>query len=170
VHLFAVLADPVRRLIVETLASGEHTVAELTDMAMFDFGIGRTAVSHHLRILRDEHVVLARQDTASRMYRLHPGVMDRLDREVDSLRVRWESRTGWPYLTEPILPARAHRPDRSNRRGRGRIDDVWQRPQARDPDLDRQRPWLADPIDDEGDGEHRWAAEGATPRPRGLFD
>jgi hypothetical protein len=26
-HVFAVLADPVRRLLIETLATGEHTVA-----------------------------------------------------------------------------------------------------------------------------------------------
>ncbi|WP_431311833.1 helix-turn-helix domain-containing protein [Pseudolysinimonas kribbensis] len=37
-------------------------MAELTDMAMHDFGIGRTAVSHHLRTLRDEHLVITRQE------------------------------------------------------------------------------------------------------------
>jgi len=163
-HLFAVLADPVRRLLIETLAGGEHTVAQLTDMVMVDFGISRTAVSHHLRILRDEHLVIARQDSASRMYRLHPGAIDRLDRTVDAIRERWDNRTGWPYLTDPIMPERRHRAGRSGLRGRGRADDIWQRP-ARPRAERSEQPWLDDPIEDEGDGEHRWIAEGARPHP-----
>jgi DNA-binding transcriptional ArsR family regulator len=157
-RMFAVLAEPARYLIVETLASGEHTVAELTDIVGHDYGIGRTAVSHHLRVLRDEHVVIARQDVGSRVYRLHPGVMDRIEREVDQLRERWDNRTGWPYLVDPLAPPRRHR--HSTARGRKDPDDPWARRAA----ARRSTPWRDDLVVDEVDGEHRWVAEGAVLR------
>jgi len=162
-HVFALLADPVRRLLVETLATGEHSVAELTDMAMHDFSIGRTAVSHHLRILRDEHVVITRQDAGSRMYRLHPGAIDRIEREIAELRERWDHRFGWPYLVDPPPRPRSHRVGRAGLRGADRASNPWREP-ARRLIPDRAQPWLDDSIVDEGDGEHRWVAEGAVPR------
>ncbi|GAA2082622.1 hypothetical protein GCM10009840_18650 [Pseudolysinimonas kribbensis] len=157
-HMFAMLADPVRRLLFETLATGEHAVAELTDMAMHDFGIGRTAVSHHLRTLRDEHLVITRQEGGSRMYRLHPGAMDRLEREIDALRERWEHHYGWPYLVDAPPARRPHRIDSAARRSRG------PRPSWPWPERNAEEPWLDDTVEDEGDGDHRWVAEGGRPR------
>jgi len=170
-NVFAVLAEPVRRSLVETLASGEHTVAELTDIAMHDFGITRTAISHHLRILRDQRLVITRQEGGSRVYRLHPGAVDRIEREVHELRRRWNARSGWPYLVDPPGAPRPHRLGRAGLRGRGHADDIWQHRQARLVRDDPERPWLSDDpwrsdeIEDESDGEHRWVAEGAVPRP-----
>lgn len=73
-HPFTLLADPVRRRIVEVLAVGERSAGTLCDVAMAEFGISRTPVSHHLRVLRDHHAVTSTIDTVeprARSYRLN---------------------------------------------------------------------------------------------------
>ena len=45
---FFALADPTRRAILGRLASGEASVAELTE----PFGISQPAISRHLKVLR----------------------------------------------------------------------------------------------------------------------
>lgn len=52
-HPFEALAEPARRRIIDVLASGEHTAGELAAVVGEEFRISRTAVSKHLRILRD---------------------------------------------------------------------------------------------------------------------
>ena len=79
-HLFAVLGDPVRFRIIEILASGSHLAGEVTDAVVADLHISRSAVSHHLRILRNEGVVVVREDENRRQYRLRWNTLDRLDR------------------------------------------------------------------------------------------
>src|SRR5690606_1635378 len=71
-HSFQVMADPVRRRIVEILASGEHASGEITSVIAHDFGITRTAVARHLAILLGEDWVTVRADYTNRFYRLQP--------------------------------------------------------------------------------------------------
>ena len=52
-HPFQVMAEPIRRRIVEILASGEHTSGEVCESIAAEFGVTRTAASKHLRILRE---------------------------------------------------------------------------------------------------------------------
>ena len=52
-HAFDVLADPVRRRILEILGQGEHTSGEVVEIVSKDFSIGQSAVSQHLKVLRD---------------------------------------------------------------------------------------------------------------------
>ncbi len=52
-HPFEAMAEPVRRRIVDILASGEHTSGQLAEVIGVEFRISRTAVSKHLRVLRD---------------------------------------------------------------------------------------------------------------------
>ena len=52
-HAFDVLGDPVRRRILEQLATGELTSGAITDVVRPEFGISQPAVSQHLRVLRD---------------------------------------------------------------------------------------------------------------------
>jgi DNA-binding transcriptional ArsR family regulator len=85
VHPFELFAEPVRRRLVEVLASGEHTSGELADVIRPEFAVGRTAVSNHLRILRDAEFVDVREEGPSRIYRLMWNALDRLDREVEHL-------------------------------------------------------------------------------------
>ncbi|GMA93746.1 hypothetical protein GCM10025881_05700 [Pseudolysinimonas kribbensis] len=91
------------------------------------------------------------------MYRLHPGAMDRLEREIDALRERWEHHYGWPYLVDAPPARRPHRIDSAARRSRG------PRPSWPWPERNAEEPWLDDTVEDEGDGDHRWVAEEAVP-------
>ncbi len=80
--------SPVRRRIIEVLAVGDHPVGELTDVIMEEFAVSRSAVSHHLRILRDHGAVIVAHDTLDvrlRSYRLDPAFLGRLDDAVAAL-------------------------------------------------------------------------------------
>ena len=62
---FRALAHPIRRGIVERLASGPSTVAEATG----GFGVSKPAISKHLKVLEEAGVVtraLARHRDAGR--------------------------------------------------------------------------------------------------------
>ncbi|NJP66457.1 metalloregulator ArsR/SmtB family transcription factor [Streptomyces spiramenti] len=65
---FELLADPVRRRVLELLADGERTSGELSDVAGREFGISQPAVSRHLRLLREGGLVEARPVGARRVY------------------------------------------------------------------------------------------------------
>ena len=95
IHPFVVLADPVRRRLVELLAVGDHAAGTLCDVASNEFVISRTAVSHQLRTLREQGVVVSSVDPAeprSRSYRLDPGFLARLDDEVGRLFLLFDHR------------------------------------------------------------------------------
>ena len=62
----AALADPMRRRIVETLARGPCAVSVLAK----NLPISQPAVSQHLKILREAHLVRAAPRGASNLYSL----------------------------------------------------------------------------------------------------
>ncbi|MEO8263046.1 MAG: metalloregulator ArsR/SmtB family transcription factor [Pseudolysinimonas sp.] len=123
-HVFAILGDPVRFRIVEILASGSHTAGELAAAVGGDTGVSRTAVSHHLRILRDAGFVTVRKDENVREYRLHWDALESVDRILLDLFDKWDRRSGWPYVTDPlVVPPRRHRLQERRARPQ-RSDDV----------------------------------------------
>ena len=61
---FVALADPTRRHIIETLASGESAFGDLADR----FEMSRPAVSQHLKVLREAGLVSVRKDAHRRIY------------------------------------------------------------------------------------------------------
>jgi DNA-binding transcriptional ArsR family regulator len=110
-HSFQVMADPVRRRIVEILASGEHASGEITAAIAHDFGITRTAVARHLAILLNEDWVTVRADYTNRFYRLQPDALGSLQVHVQWLEYLWERRIGTierhdpePHHAEPFAP------------------------------------------------------------------
>jgi DNA-binding transcriptional ArsR family regulator len=110
VHVFAVLGDPVRFRVVEILASGSHLAGQLTDAIVSEFRVSRSTVSHHLRVLRDEGVIVVEPDGNERLYRLRWNALDRVDRVLLDLYEKWNRRQGWPYSTDPLAtPPRRHR-------------------------------------------------------------
>jgi DNA-binding transcriptional ArsR family regulator len=67
VDALEVLADPVRRRVVEILAGGEQTAGQLASQFP---GSSRPAISRHLRLLREAGLVTARPDGTRRVYTL----------------------------------------------------------------------------------------------------
>jgi DNA-binding HxlR family transcriptional regulator len=87
VHPFEIVAHPVRRRIVEVLATGDHSAGTLSEIAFTELGVTRTAVSHQLRTLREQGVVWSTVDPVeprSRSYRLDPAFLASLDLAVAS--------------------------------------------------------------------------------------
>lgn len=122
-HVFTLLGEPVRLRIVERLAKRGHYVFQLVEVLGAEFRISPSAVSHHLRVLRDEQFVEVRYDGRGRRYRLAWDALHRLDVVVEGLFVIFEDRVGWPY--DPFLPpppARLHRAGRKGLRGRTQHD------------------------------------------------
>jgi DNA-binding transcriptional ArsR family regulator len=66
--VFAVLADPTRRRIVELLHEGERSVGDVAA----DVDIHQPGVSRHLRILQEAGFVRVRADAQRRLYSLRP--------------------------------------------------------------------------------------------------
>jgi DNA-binding transcriptional ArsR family regulator len=72
VNAFDVLGDPVRRRILELLASGELSSGAITDAIQAEFGISQPAVSQHLRVLRESGFTSVQPQGARRLYALRP--------------------------------------------------------------------------------------------------
>ncbi|MFC3079255.1 ArsR/SmtB family transcription factor [Phenylobacterium terrae] len=88
-HAFDVLGDPVRRRILELLAGGEHASGEIVSVIQAEFGITQSAVSQHLRVLRDSGFARARVDGARRVYTVDPAPLKEVDDWLDRFRSFW---------------------------------------------------------------------------------
>ena len=67
-HAFDVLGDPVRRRILELLATGEHASGEVVEVIAQEFGITQSAVSQQLKVLRESGFATVRVEGARRVY------------------------------------------------------------------------------------------------------
>jgi len=74
--VFRAVADLNRRTLLQLLAEREMSVAELAR----HFGISRTAVVKHLRVLQEAQLVSVRRAGRETRYRLHPGPLLELRR------------------------------------------------------------------------------------------
>ena len=91
-HTFAVLGDPVRRRILELLASGERSSGAVTETIRAEFGISQPAVSQHLRVLRDSGFATVRPEGARRLYAVNPDELRTVDDWLDRFRALWTPR------------------------------------------------------------------------------
>jgi DNA-binding transcriptional ArsR family regulator len=103
-HIYEVMAEPIRRRIVDVLASGEHNAGDLESLIVVEFGVGRSAVQHHLKLLRDHGFVVTREDWPFRSYRLEDRFVSRLLKPAKRLKNRWDRRIGWDVGTDPLSP------------------------------------------------------------------
>lgn len=91
-HAFDVLGDPVRRRILELLASGELTSGAISSIVQAEFGISQPAVSQHLKVLRDGGFATVRPDGARRLYAVDPAPLRDVDDWLDPFRRFWDQR------------------------------------------------------------------------------
>jgi ArsR family transcriptional regulator len=85
--LFKVLADPLRRRIVELLAREQLCTCHLVE----ETGAGQTTISNHLRVLREAGMVETEPCGRFTYYRLRPQVLHALADEVVQLAVSAEA-------------------------------------------------------------------------------
>ena len=89
-HVFDVLADPVRRHILELLARGEMTSGDVVKAIGVDFGISQAAVSQHLKVLRENGFATVRAEAQRRLYSVDPAGLQAVDNWVAQFRGFWE--------------------------------------------------------------------------------
>jgi DNA-binding transcriptional ArsR family regulator len=85
---FEVLAQPIRRSILDRLRDGERLVGELAEA----LGLTQPLTSKHLRVLRDAGFVTVRVDGPRRWYGLRVEPLAELDDWLAPYRWMWESR------------------------------------------------------------------------------
>jgi len=83
--VFHAIADPTRRAILDRLRGGGQAVNEIAGR----FNVSRPAISKHLRVLHDAHLVTEARDGRNRIYRLNPEPLRELDIWLDEYRRFW---------------------------------------------------------------------------------
>ncbi|MDT7845732.1 ArsR/SmtB family transcription factor [Streptomyces justiciae] len=91
-HAFDVLGDPVRRRILELLATGEQMSGEVSAVIRSEFGISQPAVSQHLRVLRESGFASVRAEGTRRLYAVQAEPLREVDAWLDRFRGFWEQR------------------------------------------------------------------------------
>jgi DNA-binding transcriptional ArsR family regulator len=84
----AALADPTRRRIVESLASGALSSGEIASR----FSISAPAISQHLKTLREARLVRVRAAAQRRIYELDPAGLDAALDWLADVRRFWAAR------------------------------------------------------------------------------
>jgi len=85
--VFAALAHPIRREIVERLSGGPASVGEVTR----DFGVSKPTLSRHLKMLEDAGLVSRVIDGRTHRLALRPDTLARTSEWIERQRTRWEA-------------------------------------------------------------------------------
>ncbi len=89
---FDILGDPVRRRILELLAEGEQAAGDVGAAIQHEFGISQPAVSHQLRLLRDNGFATVRAEGTRRLYAVDPAPLQAVDDWLAPYRKFWNPR------------------------------------------------------------------------------
>ena len=88
-HPLQALGDPVRRALVGHMAGGEVTAGALALRIGAEFGIGVSAVSQHLAVLKASGLATMRPQGRERFYRLAPTGFQAMQAWLDHYRPFW---------------------------------------------------------------------------------
>jgi DNA-binding transcriptional ArsR family regulator len=91
-HAFEILGDPVRRRIVELLGDGELAAGEIGVVIQREFAISQPAVSHQLRVLRENGFATVRGIGARRLYAVDAAPLQQVDQWLQPYRRFWTQR------------------------------------------------------------------------------
>jgi DNA-binding transcriptional ArsR family regulator len=86
--VFEAIADPTRRRIVEMLARGALSAGEIARR----FTTSPSAISQHLRTLREARLVTVRVAAQQRIYELDPTGLAQFDEWLDRIGPAWRER------------------------------------------------------------------------------
>ena len=89
-NAFDVLGDPVRRRLLELMAEGERSSGDMVAVIEVEFGISQSAVSQHLKVLRDAGFASVRRDGARRLYAVESRPLREVDAWLERFRGFWE--------------------------------------------------------------------------------
>jgi DNA-binding transcriptional ArsR family regulator len=86
--VFAALADPTRRAIIERLSRGEARVTEVAE----PFRMSLNAVSKHIRVLEASGVVERHRKGRDHILSINTHSLDEVDGWIERMRCFWEER------------------------------------------------------------------------------
>jgi len=86
--VFAALAEPHRRMILDALRTDDHSAGDFIDV----LPLAQPTISKHLRLLRETGLVQVRTDAQRRIYSLRAEPLQAVDHWLDPYRVKWRSR------------------------------------------------------------------------------
>jgi DNA-binding transcriptional ArsR family regulator len=86
--VFAALADPTRRAIIERLSRGEARVTEVAE----PFDMSLNAVSKHIRVLEASGVIERRRNGRDHILSINTRSLDEVDGWIERTRCYWEER------------------------------------------------------------------------------
>jgi DNA-binding transcriptional ArsR family regulator len=86
--IFAALADPTRRAIIERLSRSEARVTDLAE----PFPMSLNAVSKHIRVLEASGVVERRRKGRDHILSINTRSLDEADGWIEGMRRYWEAR------------------------------------------------------------------------------
>ncbi len=89
-HAFDVLGDPVRRRILEILAQKRHASGEIVAIVGEEFGITQSAISQHLKVLRDHGFATVEPEGPRRIYEIDPTPLAEIQHWLAPFRRFWE--------------------------------------------------------------------------------
>ena len=89
-QVFAILSDPVRRRILEHLLAEDLSSGEVVSTVGKEFGITQSAISQHLKVLRENKLANVRVDGVRRIYSLEPDGLEDIDQWLAPFRRFWE--------------------------------------------------------------------------------
>jgi DNA-binding transcriptional ArsR family regulator len=86
--VFQAVADPTRRRLLEMLAGEERSVSDLAG----GFPVTLSAISQHMRVLREAGLVSVRRAGRERLYRLNPEPLRAVADWVGQYEAFWQGR------------------------------------------------------------------------------
>jgi len=86
---FDILSDPVRRRILELLSEQQQSSGEIVNVVHQEFGISQSAVSQHLKTLRENGFATVSADGARRIYMLDTSGLESVDQWLAPFRQFW---------------------------------------------------------------------------------
>lgn len=86
--VFSVLANPIRRRLLERLREGPESTGALAEL----FDLGRPAVSEHLAVLRDAGLVALEHRGRHRYYHLQGSALGEVDAWLRPFEHYWSQR------------------------------------------------------------------------------
>ena len=84
--IFAALADPTRRAILERLAVGEASAGQLAE----PFGISKPAISKHLKVLENANLIVRKKDAQWHRFQLRSDSLKAASDWIVRYRQYWE--------------------------------------------------------------------------------
>jgi len=84
--IFAALADPTRRAILERLALGKASAGQLAE----PFGISKPAVSKHLKVLENANLIVRKKDAQWHRFQLQSDSLKLASDWIARYRQFWE--------------------------------------------------------------------------------